>query len=59
MGDMQLSPDAIKDFKAIYLKEYGVELSDEEAEDKAQRLLRFFRAVARALTNEQEPLETS
>ncbi len=24
---MQLSPDAVKDFKAIYRKEHGVELS--------------------------------
>jgi hypothetical protein len=36
---MYLSPDAIKEFKAIYRAEYGVELSDAEAEEKARNLL--------------------
>lgn len=33
---------AIEEFKAIYKEEFGVELSDEEATEKAQGLLQLF-----------------
>ena len=51
---MQLSPDAIADFKAIYRTEYGVELSDAEAEEKARRLVQLFETMAHALTRVPE-----
>jgi hypothetical protein len=38
----QLSREAIDEFKAIYQKEFGEVLSDEEVREIAARLLRFF-----------------
>ncbi len=49
---MHLSREAINDFKAIYRKEFGVELSDAEAEKMARNLLSLFQALARALPSE-------
>lgn len=37
-----LSQDAINEFKQIYQEECGVELSDEEALERAQKFLRLF-----------------
>ena len=51
---MKLSAEDIEEFKTIYRKEYGVELSDSDAEEQAQRLLRFFKAIMRAVSNQQE-----
>ena len=39
---MQLSQQAINEFKAIYKKEYGEEISDAQARDMGTRLLRVF-----------------
>jgi len=38
----QLSRQAIDDFKAIYQEEFGKALSDDEVQEIALRLLRFF-----------------
>ncbi len=38
----QLSRQAIDEFKVIYLDEFGVTLSDDEVQEIAMRLLRFF-----------------
>jgi len=38
----QLSRQAIDEFRAIYLDEFGVTLSDDEVQEIARRLLRFF-----------------
>jgi hypothetical protein len=51
---MQLCPDAINDFKAIYRDEFGVDLSDDEATEKARQLLQFFETVAHALRQASE-----
>ena len=40
-----LPKKAIEEFKKIYKKSYGVELSDEEAVDKANRLVNLYKAV--------------
>lgn len=40
-----LPPKAIEEFKKIYKKSYGVELSDAEATDKANRLVNLYKAV--------------
>ena len=40
-----LPQKAIEEFKKIYKKSYGVELSDEEAKRKAEYLLGFYRVV--------------
>ena len=46
---MQLSPEAIKDFKTIYHTEYGIELSDAEAAEMARNLLSLFQVIASPL----------
>jgi hypothetical protein len=38
----QLSREAIDEFKAIYQEEFGETLSDDEVQEIAIRLLRFF-----------------
>jgi hypothetical protein len=38
----QLSGEAIEEFKAIYQEEFGEILSDDEVQEIAMRLLRFF-----------------
>ena len=40
-----LPKKAVEEFKKIYKKSYGVELSDEEAADKANRLVNLYKAV--------------
>ena len=43
----QLSRQAIEDFRAIYQEEFGVALSDDEVQEIALRLLRFFGILAK------------
>jgi hypothetical protein len=50
----QLSRQAIDEFKAIYKEEFGRELSDDEVEEIAIRLLRFFGNPLRPLPGETE-----
>jgi len=38
----QLSREAIEEFRAIYQDEFGQHLSDDEVQEIALRLLRFF-----------------
>lgn len=38
----QLSRQAIEEFKAIYQEEFGQSLTDDEVQEIALRLLRFF-----------------
>ena len=40
-----LPKKAIEEFKKIYKKSYGIELSDEETTDKANRLVNLYKAV--------------
>jgi len=42
---MSLSKQAIDEFKAIYKKEFKEEISDEDARERAERLIRLYRAV--------------
>ena len=46
---MGLSKKAIKEFKEIYKKEFGKTISDEEAEEKGQRLLSLFKIIYRPI----------
>ena len=57
-GGMQLSPEDINEFKAIYRKEYGLELSDADAEEKAQHLLRLIRAIVSGLSRKPKHSST-
>ena len=40
-----LPKKAVEEFKKIYRKCYNIELTNEEAADKANRLVRLYRAV--------------
>jgi hypothetical protein len=42
---MQLDPQAIEEFKELYLKEYGKALTNQEAVELATRLIGFVKAV--------------
>lgn len=42
-----LSPDAAMEFQAIYKRNYGIELSCEEAVEQGERLLQMFKIVYR------------
>lgn len=46
---MQLSNKAITDFKKIYFKKFGVNLTDGEANEKGIELLTLFRLVYRPI----------
>lgn len=43
---MKLSTKAVEDFKAIYRREYGENLSDDEARELAIQLLELVRLLA-------------
>ena len=49
---MKLSPQAIKEFRAIYQEEFGSDLSDQEAYEMAGNLLRFFQVIYRSIPKE-------
>ena len=42
---MQLDEEAISKFKDLYLKEYGISLTQEQAIEYGSRLIRFVKAV--------------
>ena len=44
----RLSPEAIREYKEINKAEFGVELSDAEAEEQGVRLLRLFSLLLRS-----------
>lgn len=48
----QLSREAIAEFKEIYKDEFGVELTDDEVQEIATRLLRFFGILHKPLPGE-------
>jgi hypothetical protein len=49
----RLSAEAIREYKEIYKAEFGVELSDAEAEEQGLRLLRLFALLLRPLPENQ------
>lgn len=42
---MKLSIEAITDFKKIYLAEFGIKLTDDEANSKGLELLNFIKLI--------------
>lgn len=48
----QLSRQAIEEFKAIYQEEFGKSLTDEEVQEIALRLLRFFGILNQPISGE-------
>jgi hypothetical protein len=54
---MSLSDRAIKEFKEIYYKEYGKNISDEEAQEIGQRLISLFKIIYRPIPGRDIPVE--
>lgn len=48
----QLSRQAVEEFKAIYREEFGQNLTDDEVQEIALRLLRFFGILHQPLPDE-------
>ena len=46
----QLSREAIEEFKVIYQEEFGEALSDDEVQEIAMRLLRFFGILTKEIS---------
>lgn len=42
---MRLSKKAIDEFKVIYLQKFGIQLSDEQANELGVELLEFFKLI--------------
>lgn len=51
---MPLTQNAIDDLKAIYRRKYGEDLSDDEAWEMGNRLLRLFAVLTRAPKPKQD-----
>ena len=47
------SKEAIKEFKEIYRKEFGEELSDQDALEKASKLLRLMEIIYKPMTQKE------
>lgn len=52
--NMEVTPEALEEFKRIYRKESGEEISDEEALEMAQRVLVFFSLIYRPLPSRED-----
>ena len=52
---MYFSPQQIKEFKAIYKRGYGEDLTDEQAYEMAARVITFFKIVLRPLPPDNCP----
>jgi len=51
---MSFSKEAIREFKEIYKKKFGKEISDQEALEKATNLLTLFNAIYRPIPKKDE-----
>ncbi len=49
-----LPEEAIKEFQEIHKKEFGVELSQEDAREKAENLIELFRVVYGSTKNDKQ-----
>ncbi len=52
---MRLSEEAITELKEIHRKEFGENLSDDEAAEIGERLLRLFQIIYRPLPSTKDP----
>jgi hypothetical protein len=51
-NELMLSKKAIEEFKQIYKKEFGKDISDAEAEEKGEKLLNAFAIIYRPIPKE-------
>lgn len=50
---MQLADEHIEEFRTLYRKHFGKDISKEEALEKGLRLVRLIELVSRAIAHEQ------
>lgn len=53
---MEITTEALEEFKEIYRKEFKENISDEEALEMAQRVLRLFMLINKYSSSEQKDL---
>jgi aldehyde:ferredoxin oxidoreductase len=51
---MQLSKEVIEEFKQIYKQEFGEEISDQEAMEKATRLINLMRIICKRIPEDKK-----
>jgi len=51
---MKLSKKAIDEYKEIYKRKFGEEITDQEAYEQASNLLRLFKVIYRPLPSEKK-----
>jgi len=51
---MKVTPEALEEFKRIYRKEFGEDISDEQALEMAQRVLTFFSLIYGPLSSRKD-----
>jgi len=51
---MPLSKEVIEEYKKIYKKEFGEEISDEEAHEQGGRLLRLSKTIYRPMPKDKK-----
>lgn len=56
---MKLTDKNIADFQALWCKNFGEEITKEEALEKGLRLVRLVEIVGRAVANEQQDAQNS
>ena len=53
--NMEVTPQALEEFKKIYKEKFKEDISDDEALEMAQRVLAFFSLIYRPLPDQEEP----
>ena len=51
---MEVTPEALKEFKKIYKDKFKEDISDDDALEMAQRVLRFFSLIYRPLPDQND-----
>ena len=51
---MRISPEATEEFKKIYKEEFGDDLTDDQAQECALRVLRLFQLLLQRLLDSSE-----
>ncbi|MBI2414377.1 hypothetical protein HYV31_00825 [candidate division WWE3 bacterium] len=52
-----LPKDAVTEFAGLYLKNFGVQLTSEEAEERANRVFNFFKTIIRPVEENNKLVE--
>lgn len=56
---MTISPQGLEKFKKLYLKHYGIELSEQELLTKAMQTLNFFSVLSKPIPKRDESILVS